>query len=273
MGAQWRRVGGALEDLGTHAVTPSLAIRSEARLSARRTILVVDDAPLLRELGSLFLGRAGRVLTAASGEEGLAVARLEQPELIVADVGLPGLDGAALCREIKQDPLLGGTPVVLLIPTGDAAERERAVRAGADDVLPKPIDRVILLDTARRLLAEAPQGLPRIVLAQPIQIRMGTTAWDGLARNLSRGGVFVESSRVVAPPAEVSIAMRLPETPAWLASTAQVIWTRPGAPRPRHRAGMGLRFLALDRRTARTLSEWVEERAPSRAHPLSEVLR
>ena len=143
-------------------MTPSLAVRSEALVSARRTILVVDDAPLLRELGALFLARAGRVLTAASGEEGLAVARLEQPELIFADASMPGIDGATLCSLIKQDPLLCGTRVVLLATTGDAGERERAVRAGADDVLPKPIDRVQLLDTARRQLSAAPRGLPRV---------------------------------------------------------------------------------------------------------------
>lgn len=246
-------------------------MRSEARLPPRRTILVVDDAPLLRELGSLFLGRAGRVLTAASGEEGLAVARLEAPDLIVADVGMPhGLDGAALCSAIKRDPILGGTRIVLLVASQDAAERARAVKAGADDVLPKPIDRVGLLDTARRLLADAPQGLPRIVLAQPIQLRCERDAWDGLARNLSRGGVFVESARVVGPPCEVEIAMRLPETKEWLASTAQVIWTRPGAPHPQHRPGMGLRFLALDRGTARRLSDWVAERTPSRARRIME---
>jgi CheY-like chemotaxis protein len=255
-------------------VSAGLAIRGEARFAARRTILVVDDAPLLRELGSLFLGRAGRVLTAASGEEGLAVARLEQPELIVADVGMPGCDGVELCRAIKQDPLLGGTRVVLMIATGDAGERERAVRAGADDVLPKPIDRVVLLDTARRMLAEAPLGLPRVMLAQPIQLDLAGAIWDGLARNLSRGGVFVETPRLVAPPAEVAIAMRLPETAAWLASTAQVIWTRAALRhQPRVHAGMGLRFLALDRGTERALADWVEERAPSRERRALEVLR
>ena len=75
-----------------------LAIGSEAFAQPRRTILVVDDAPLLRELGALFLARAGRVITAASGEEALAVARLEQPDLIVADARMPGIDGVTLCR-------------------------------------------------------------------------------------------------------------------------------------------------------------------------------
>ena len=88
-------------------MSASLAIASEAFAETRHTILVVDDAPLLRELAALFLARAGRVITAASGEEALAVARLEEPSLIVADVRMPGIDGATLCRTMKQDPLLG----------------------------------------------------------------------------------------------------------------------------------------------------------------------
>jgi uncharacterized protein (TIGR02266 family) len=243
-------------------VSASLAIAGEAFAETRHTILVVDDAPLLRELAALFLARAGRVVTAASGEEALAVARLEEPALIVADVRMPGIDGATLCRTLKQDPLLGSVRVVLLAATGDADERERAIRAGADDVLLKPIDRVGLLDSARRLLADAPQGLPRVALSTPIQMRRHRDAWNGLARNLSRGGVFVQSPRVVAPPFELELSMRLPETDATLASTAQVIWTRED-PRT-HLAGMGLRFLALDRSAARALAEWVEERTPHR---------
>jgi len=245
-------------------VSTGLAIRSEARVQPRRTILVVDDAPLLRELGVLFLARVGRVITAASGEEALAVARLEQPDLIVADARMPDIDGITLCRVLKQDPLLGAPRIVLLAATGDADERERAVRAGADDVLPKPIDRIALLECARRLLADAPRGLPRISLSVPIQMRHRRDAWNGLARNLSRGGIYVESRRIVAPPVEVELTMRLPETEALVASTAQVMWTRehPSGQLP----GMGLRFLALDGLTARALTEWVEERTPHR-HP------
>jgi uncharacterized protein (TIGR02266 family) len=244
-------------------VSARLAVVSEALVLPRHTILVVDDAPLLRELGALFLARAGRVITAASGEEALAVARLEQPDLIVADVRMPGIDGTTLCRALKQDPILGAPRIVLLAATGDADERERAVRAGADDVLPKPIDRVALLDSARRLLSDAPRGLPRVPIQTPVQMRHQRDEWNGLARNLSRGGVFVESPRIVAPPVELELTMRLPESDALLASTAQVIWTH----QPQgHYPGMGLRFLALDRYAARALAEWVEERTPHRRH-------
>lgn len=245
-----------------------LAFASEALVQPRHTILVVDDAPLMRELGALFLARAGRVITAANGEEAVAVAHLEAPDLIVADVRMPGIDGATLCRILKQDPQLGAPRVVLLAATGDADERERAVRAGADDVLPKPIDRVALLDSARRLLANAPRGLPRVPISVPIEIRHRHDAWEGLGRNLSRGGVFVESQRIVPPPIELALTMRLPESDALVASTAQVMWARE---RPRgHSSGMGLRFLALDRGAARALSEWVEERMPHRRPQMEE---
>jgi len=142
--------------------------------------------------------------------------------------------------------------------------------AGADDVLPKPIDRVALLDSARRLLADAPRGLPRVRLATPVQMRHQRDAWNGLARNLSRGGVFVESPRIVAPPVELELTMRLPETDALLASTAQVMWARETSARY---AGMGLRFLALDRSAARALTDWVEERTPHRRPEIEESTR
>lgn len=248
-----------------------LAFASEALVQPRHTILVVDDAPLMRELGALFLARAGRVITAANGEEALAVARLEQPDLVVADVRMPGIDGATLCRILKQDPLLGAPKIVLLAATGDADERESAVRAGADDVLPKPIDRVSLLDCARRLLADAPRGQPRVAVSVPIQMRHRRDAWNGFGRNLSRGGIFVESQRVVPPPVELELTMRLPETDTLLASTAQVMWTRE---QPHGQlSGMGLRFLALDRGASRALSEWVEERTPHRRPEMEESAR
>jgi uncharacterized protein (TIGR02266 family) len=226
----------------------------------RRTILVVDDAPLLRELAATFLARAGRVLTAASGEEALAVARAELPDLIVADVRMPGFDGALLCRAVKQSPILESTRIVLLMSGSQSEERERAVRAGADDVLPKPLDRVALLDAARRLLSDAPRGQPRVKLAEPVRLELQRLAWDGIASNLSRGGVFVETPHLLAPAGELGLHMRLPETETVIDSTVQVVWTRP--PGPALPAGMGMRFLALDRPTARRISDWLEERVP-----------
>jgi len=222
---------------------------------------VVDDTPLLRELAALFLARAGRVFTAASGEEALTLADVIRPDLVFADVSMPGLDGTELCRRLKRSALHHDVPVVLLNGSDAAEERERAVRAGANDVIPKPVERLPLLEAARRLLDQAsPRGLPRIPLDAPVRLRQRRREWAGTARNLSRGGVFVESAELLHERAELELALELPETPLALASTAQVIWTR--APDDDLAAGMGLRFLGLDRPTARQLSEYVEERLP-----------
>lgn len=222
---------------------------------------MVDDTPLLREMAALFLARAGRVFTAATGEEALTLAGVIRPDLVFADVAMPGVDGAELCRHLKHSALHADVPVVLLTGSDSAEERERAVRAGADDVIPKPIERLSLLEAARRLLANAPRGLPRIPLDAPVRLRQRRREWAGTARNLSRGGVFVETEEVLHARAEIELALELPETPLSLASTAQVIWTRP--PREDWGGGMGLRFLGLDRPTARRISDYVDERLPA----------
>jgi CheY-like chemotaxis protein len=81
----------------------------------RRTILLADDAQLFRDLGSLFLARSGEVTTARDGAEALALAMRERPAVVVADLLMPRLDGAELCRRIKRDPELSGTPVILVV--------------------------------------------------------------------------------------------------------------------------------------------------------------
>jgi uncharacterized protein (TIGR02266 family) len=184
-----------------------------------------------------------------------------RPDLVFVDLHMPGMDGAVLCRRLKGDPLHVGVPVVVLSGGEAPEERERAVRAEADDVIAKPVERFQLLDAARRLLhGAAPRGIPRIAIEAPARLRQRRLVWDGTARNLSRGGVFVETPRLLHARADLGLTLRLPETKAALSSTAQVIWTRPNASdRP---PGMGLRFLGLDRTTARALADYVEERLP-----------
>jgi uncharacterized protein (TIGR02266 family) len=214
-------------------------------------------------MAALFLARAGRVVIAANGAEALTLAGAVRPDLVVADVSMPGLDGGELCRRLKSDPRHHHVPVVLLLGRDCPEERARAVRAGADDVLPKPVERLPLLESARRLLeGGAPRGLRRISLEAPVRLRQRERAWDGTARNLSRGGVFVETAAPLPPPrAELDLELELPETPLQLASTAEVIWTRP--PADATPPGMGLRFLGLERGMARLLSHYVAERLPA----------
>jgi len=225
----------------------------------RHSILVVDDTPMFRELQAVFLARSGHVITAGDATEALAVARRQRPDLILVDAFMPEMDGFALCRALKDDPSLAGVPVLVLCSSDRAGDRERALRAGADDVLAKPISRVALIEAVQRFLRfGGVRGLPRAPFRAPVRVDDGSTDWEGLARNLSRGGIFVEGGKELAPHSEVTLEFSLPETRLRVRPTAEVVWcarTPQGEP-----AGAGLRFLALDGKSARYLDDWVHER-------------
>jgi uncharacterized protein (TIGR02266 family) len=216
---------------------------------------------MFRELGALFLARAGKVVTAADGEEALAIARRDHPVMILSDMAMPGMDGTELCAAVKTDPELSGIPVILIVSSELAADHARAIHAGADDVLSKPLSRVALLETVNRFLRfSTVRGLPRVEIDAPVRIRCGDTESWGQARNVSRGGLFVEAALAVPTRTEVALEFELPDTFQRLAPTARVVWQR--ADRDGQRSGIGLRFVGLDARSARYLDDYVHERAP-----------
>lgn len=217
------------------------------------TILVVDDVPLFRELECLFLARCGRVITACSGREALALAERERLAVVVLDANLPDLSGEELCRLLKQPA--EAPPIVVITGGGSAAEHAAAIRAGADDVLAKPLSRLSLVETVQRFTRFAvPRGLPRVTMTTAVRIvQGGTEAW-GTARNLSRGGMFVECDRRFVEHQELDIEFSLPGASAPIRQTAHVVWARrANGGRP----GFGVRFLSLDGTAARTLDEYV----------------
>jgi uncharacterized protein (TIGR02266 family) len=231
-------------------------------------ILIADDAALFRELGSLFLARSGRVITANNGYEGLMLTRRDHPSVVVADLEMPCMNGDELCRRIKADPDLAKTPVIVMTPGGVAEDRARAVRAGADDVIAKPISRIALIQAVNRMLRGHPlRGLARVALETDVQIVYDRRQQRGTARNVSRGGIFVESEDPVPRAEEVLLEFRLPEAQRSLAPTAQVVWHRPKANGLPH--GMGLQFLALDSAAAEAIDCFVYERAALPLDPMS----
>ena len=119
------------------------------------TILYVEDNDdnvfMLRPR----LERQGfRVLVAADGESGLKLAREQRPDLILMDLGLPGLDGWEATRRLKGDGATRGIPVIALSAHAMAGDRERALAAGCDDYDAKPVNFRRLLDKIRALLPE-----------------------------------------------------------------------------------------------------------------------
>jgi signal transduction histidine kinase len=110
-------------------------------MNARRRILYVEDDITSRMLVSQVLYTAGyEVIEAEDGMAGIRMAQEERPDLILMDINMPGLDGYAAATKIKNLPGLADTPIIAMTANVVEGDRERALTAGCDGYLPKPID-------------------------------------------------------------------------------------------------------------------------------------
>jgi len=117
------------------------------------TILVVDDNPINLKLVSDLLAFEGyRVLKAEDGEQAAASVEAEPPDLILLDVDLPGIDGLTLTRRLKSDVRTGDIIIVALTAFAMKADRQRAMAAGCDAYVTKPIDTRVLPGQVAQLL-------------------------------------------------------------------------------------------------------------------------
>jgi two-component system alkaline phosphatase synthesis response regulator PhoP len=118
-----------------------------------QTVLVVDDEARIVKLVRDYLERAGfAVLTARDGEAALALARIEQPDLIVLDLMLPGMDGLDVCRRLRQ---VSGVPIIMLTARVEEADRVVGLELGADDYVTKPFSPRELVARVRSTLRRA----------------------------------------------------------------------------------------------------------------------
>ncbi len=117
-------------------------------------VLIVDDEPDIRRIAKLGLSRVGgmEVVEAANGAEALVRAKEDNPDAVLLDVMMPGLDGPSTLARLREDPATAGIPVVFLTAKAITAELERLKVLGAAGVLTKPFDPMTLARELRALL-------------------------------------------------------------------------------------------------------------------------
>ena len=122
-------------------------------MSSTKTILVVDDEPRIVELARDYLEHAGfAVLTASDGASALATARTRSPDLVVLDLGLPGLDGLDVPRQLRTGERTSAVPIVMLTARDDELDKLLGLELGADDYLTKPFSPRELVARVRAVL-------------------------------------------------------------------------------------------------------------------------
>jgi len=125
----------------------------------RRRILVADDEIYILHILEFSLNLEGyEVISATGGEEALAKALQERPDLVVLDVLMPQMDGHDVCRRLKADERTRNIPVIFLSARDTAADQEVGLRLGANAYITKPFSPQRLIDTIQGLLDGSPSG-------------------------------------------------------------------------------------------------------------------
>ena len=142
-------------------------------------ILVVEDEDNIREVIRKYLEREGfGVREAAEGYAALDAIAERQPDLIVMDLMLPGIDGLTLTRQVQQQ---FGIPIIILTARGDTSDRIRGLDWGADDYLPKPF-------SPRELISRIHAVLRRVSAVQVSQVSFGDVTVEQESRRVSLDG-------------------------------------------------------------------------------------
>ncbi|HOG45584.1 MAG TPA: response regulator transcription factor [Anaerolineae bacterium] len=177
----------------------------------KETILVVEDEVKIARLVRDYLENAGyRVLTAHRGDEGLALARSERPDLIILDLMLPGLDGLDLCRTVRRDSQV---PVIMLTARADEADRLIGLELGADDYIVKPFSPREVVARVRAVLRRARGGEP-----EPEALR-----YEDLELDVAGHTAAVAGRPVELTPTEFALLAAMMRAPGRVFSRLQLL--------------------------------------------------
>ena len=134
------RSGDAYRYGGFNDVSAPPTIEHAPSESKATKVLVVDDNPEILQFTKSLLSQEHAVFVASNGEDGLALAKQEQPDVIITDTRMPKLDGTGLIRALREDPRLATVPTIILTARNQVADREAARESGADMVMDKPFN-------------------------------------------------------------------------------------------------------------------------------------
>jgi len=182
---------------------------------AKEAILVIEDEPDIQELIRYNLSREGyRVTCAGTGEDGLARASQNPPDVVLLDLMLPGIDGLEVCRQLKSERSTRQIAIIMLTAKGEESDIVSGLELGADDYVTKPFSPKVLVARIRALLRR------RAVDTDDGEARL---AIHNLVIDPGRHEVLVDHNPVTLTHTEFQILHLLARRPGWVYTRYQIV--------------------------------------------------
>jgi two-component system phosphate regulon response regulator PhoB len=205
---------------------------------AKETVLVVDDEEDILELIGFNLRKEGyTVHEVKTGEEALAFATRKNPDVIVLDLMLPGVDGLEVCRKLKQSEATRGIPVIMVTAKSEDSDIVTGLELGADDFITKPFSPKVLTAHLRAVLRRSRDSDD--AAGEPL-LRLHNISVD-----IARHEVSVGDSPVNLSATEFSILEFLVRNPGWVFSRNRIIDAVKGKDYPVTERSVDVQILGL----------------------------
>lgn len=176
-------------------------------MSAQAHVLIIEDEQNIASFAKMYLEAAGyRVSVSHRGDEGLAIAERDQPQLVVLDLMLPGLDGYEVCKQLRAAGNGAGPAIVMLTARDDAVDKVVGLELGADDYMTKPFNPRELVARVRAVLRRSESQD-----AGPVGPSAETFEIDGVRIEVGPREVYVGEEQVQLTPKEFDLLTTLVE--------------------------------------------------------------
>ena len=187
-------------------------------MANKQKILIVDDDANIAELISLYLTKeCFETLIVNDGEEALAAFDTYQPNLILLDLMLPGIDGYQVCREVRSK---SDTPIIMLSAKGEVFDKVLGLELGADDYMEKPFDSKELVARVKAVLR---RFTPKIQTVSNTQSDTKCVEYPDLTINLTNYSVLYFGESVEMPPKELELLYFLASSPNQVFTREQLL--------------------------------------------------
>ena len=176
-------------------------------------IVIIEDDPGIRTVLRLALKGAGftDVIAEERGDNGLEIVLRERPVLVILDLMLPGMDGLAVCREIRRTPAVAATPIVMLSAKSTEEDIVRGLELGADDYVTKPFSKAVLIARVRA------------ALRRPASTRGSSIAVSGLVLDEATRSATIGADPLVLTRSEFDLLKTLVSHPGRVYSRSMIL--------------------------------------------------